>query len=356
MPPPPSRGCPGLGPDTAHGGGDRGPQWAFPAAAPSSAKLTLPSTLSPPCAPRCLRPPIPHRHLGALTLEASSGSTGVALAAVGAALGQPVTVVLPDAVSRERMALIHTHGGPPRGGGVPHPSPGHQQQGGVEGGWDESMVEKSLGPLAPGYGAKIIPVPVDGSKVWACRIVGSSSLPTSFRTLDLFLCGYHSTFLYATAYLRSTSLRFRTPPPLDFSKPPKAMAGSRLPPHPRALQSRACRLPLRCPPPSAPEPAAVVPGLRGFVRPAAAGGPMAAPPVRERLQRVRPPRRHRPHPGPGPSLPTVEPEIRRQPSSKACPRFHFGEGGGQNHDCSIHSFCLRFARIPPLPHQRRHVL
>jgi len=74
-----------------------------------------------PRAPRCLRPPTPHRHPAALSSEASSGSTGVALAAVGAAVGQPVTVVLPDAVSRERMALIHTHGGPPTGGGLGSP-------------------------------------------------------------------------------------------------------------------------------------------------------------------------------------------------------------------------------------------
>eukprot|EP00667_Euglena_gracilis_P002659 EG_transcript_2662 len=55
-------------------------------------------------------------------VEASSGSTGVALASVGAALGNPVTIVIPDSASRERMALLH------------------------------------------GYGAKIIPVPVEKSK------------------------------------------------------------------------------------------------------------------------------------------------------------------------------------------------
>ena len=42
-------------------------------------------------------------------MEASSGSTGVALAAVGAVLGHKVTVMIPDGVSRERMAsTTHT--------------------------------------------------------------------------------------------------------------------------------------------------------------------------------------------------------------------------------------------------------
>ena len=59
---------------------------------------------------------------GTEIVEASSGCTGVALASVGAVLGHKVTIVIPDSVSRERMALLYA------------------------------------------YGANIIPVPVEGSK------------------------------------------------------------------------------------------------------------------------------------------------------------------------------------------------
>ena len=52
---------------------------------------------------------------GALTpgktiLDSTSGNTGIALAMIGAALGYPVTLVMPDNVSRERKRIIHAFG------------------------------------------------------------------------------------------------------------------------------------------------------------------------------------------------------------------------------------------------------
>src|SRR5262245_14604144 len=38
--------------------------------------------------------------------EATSGNTGISLAAVGRALGHPVTIFMPDWMSRERVDLI----------------------------------------------------------------------------------------------------------------------------------------------------------------------------------------------------------------------------------------------------------
>jgi cysteine synthase A len=42
--------------------------------------------------------------------EATSGNTGIALAGIGRALGHPVTIFLPDWMSRERIALIRSYG------------------------------------------------------------------------------------------------------------------------------------------------------------------------------------------------------------------------------------------------------
>ena len=42
--------------------------------------------------------------------EASSGCTGIAMAAIGRALGHPVTIFMPDWMSRERTDLIHSLG------------------------------------------------------------------------------------------------------------------------------------------------------------------------------------------------------------------------------------------------------
>jgi cysteine synthase A len=42
--------------------------------------------------------------------EATSGNTGISLAAVGRALGHPVTIFMPDWMSRERVDLIHALG------------------------------------------------------------------------------------------------------------------------------------------------------------------------------------------------------------------------------------------------------
>jgi cysteine synthase len=42
--------------------------------------------------------------------EATSGNTGIAFAALGRALGHPVTIFMPNWMSRERMDLIHSLG------------------------------------------------------------------------------------------------------------------------------------------------------------------------------------------------------------------------------------------------------
>jgi cysteine synthase A len=51
----------------------------------------------------CLRP-------GDTILEATSGNTGIALAAIGRALGHPVVIYMPDWMSRERVKLIESYG------------------------------------------------------------------------------------------------------------------------------------------------------------------------------------------------------------------------------------------------------
>jgi cysteine synthase len=51
----------------------------------------------------CLRP-------GDTILEATSGNTGIALSAIGRALGHPVTIYMPDWMSRERVSLIESYG------------------------------------------------------------------------------------------------------------------------------------------------------------------------------------------------------------------------------------------------------
>ncbi len=47
---------------------------------------------------------------GAVILEATSGNTGIAFAALGRALGHPVTIFMPDWMSRERVLLIRSLG------------------------------------------------------------------------------------------------------------------------------------------------------------------------------------------------------------------------------------------------------
>lgn len=49
-------------------------------------------------------------HAGDTIVEATSGNTGIALAALGRALGHPVTIFMPDWMSRERMDLIRSYG------------------------------------------------------------------------------------------------------------------------------------------------------------------------------------------------------------------------------------------------------
>src|SRR5690242_13186658 len=47
---------------------------------------------------------------GRTIIDSTSGNTGIALAMIGAALGYPVTLVMPDNVSRERKRIIHAFG------------------------------------------------------------------------------------------------------------------------------------------------------------------------------------------------------------------------------------------------------
>lgn len=47
---------------------------------------------------------------GALLVEATSGNTGIAFAAIGRALGHPVAIFMPDWMSRERIDLIRAMG------------------------------------------------------------------------------------------------------------------------------------------------------------------------------------------------------------------------------------------------------
>jgi cysteine synthase A len=51
-----------------------------------------------------------HLHAGDTIAEATSGNTGIAFAALGRALGHPVTIFMPNWMSRERMDLIHSLG------------------------------------------------------------------------------------------------------------------------------------------------------------------------------------------------------------------------------------------------------
>jgi len=47
---------------------------------------------------------------GDLIVETSSGNTGISFAAIGAALGHPVRIYMPNWMSQERVQLIHTFG------------------------------------------------------------------------------------------------------------------------------------------------------------------------------------------------------------------------------------------------------
>jgi cysteine synthase A len=51
-----------------------------------------------------------HIHPGDTIVEATSGNTGISFAAVGRALGHPVTIFMPNWMSRERADLIHSLG------------------------------------------------------------------------------------------------------------------------------------------------------------------------------------------------------------------------------------------------------
>ncbi len=49
-------------------------------------------------------------HAGDTIIEATSGNTGISFAALGRALGHPVTIFMPDWMSQERKALIRSYG------------------------------------------------------------------------------------------------------------------------------------------------------------------------------------------------------------------------------------------------------
>lgn len=49
-------------------------------------------------------------HRGDMIVEATSGNTGISFAALGAAFGNPVTIFMPDWMSRERRELIRSFG------------------------------------------------------------------------------------------------------------------------------------------------------------------------------------------------------------------------------------------------------
>ena len=49
-------------------------------------------------------------HPGDMIAEATSGNTGISFAALGRALGHPVTIFMPDWMSRERVDLIRSYG------------------------------------------------------------------------------------------------------------------------------------------------------------------------------------------------------------------------------------------------------
>ncbi|MGO4876622.1 PLP-dependent cysteine synthase family protein [Pedobacter psychrotolerans] len=49
-------------------------------------------------------------NVGDRIVEATSGNTGIAFAAIGKALGHPVTIIMPDWLSRERMDIIKSLG------------------------------------------------------------------------------------------------------------------------------------------------------------------------------------------------------------------------------------------------------
>ncbi len=51
-----------------------------------------------------------HLRDGEPIVEATSGNTGIALAAIGAAMGHPVIIYMPDWMSRERVQIIQSYG------------------------------------------------------------------------------------------------------------------------------------------------------------------------------------------------------------------------------------------------------
>ncbi len=51
-----------------------------------------------------------HLAPGGLIIEATSGNTGISFSAAGRALGHPVTIFMPDWMSRERIDLIRSFG------------------------------------------------------------------------------------------------------------------------------------------------------------------------------------------------------------------------------------------------------
>ena len=48
-------------------------------------------------------------HPGDTIMEATSGNTGIALAAIGKALGHPLVIYMPEWMSTERVKLIESY-------------------------------------------------------------------------------------------------------------------------------------------------------------------------------------------------------------------------------------------------------
>nr|WP_179756278.1 pyridoxal-phosphate dependent enzyme [Kineococcus aurantiacus] len=93
---------------------------------------------------------------GGTIVEGTSGNTGVGLAVVGAQLGHPVVVVVPDKTSREKIAVLRAYGAEvvvvP--GGVPRDDPRHVHSTAVRlaaeipGGWLANQYDNPANPAA----------------------------------------------------------------------------------------------------------------------------------------------------------------------------------------------------------------
>ena len=132
---------------------------------------------------------------GAAIVEASSGNTGIAFAAIGRALGHPVTVFMPDWMSAERTALIRSFGA--------EIVPVSREQGGFEG---SIRLAEELAETLPGAF-----LPHQFSNVDNCKAHAESTGPeiwwqlqSAFVEPDAFIAGVGTggTIMGAGTYLR----------------------------------------------------------------------------------------------------------------------------------------------------------